>query len=386
MNIVGRIARVALLLTALVPAALTALVPAALTALVPAALSAQEARPQLEGRAFLGDSVMARGTVVLHHLARGTQGELDSLELGEDGSFRFALPNLPDPALNDIFFASVRHDGVLYFGPMITREAQLDSAYEVHAYDTLLAPSEGLPVALQSRSIFFEPDSAEWRVTDLFELRNDEARTIVARPGGYVWRHPMPDGVREVEAGEGELAADAAQFLNGEIVARAALPPGGRLFVVRYRVDSPLLSLPVQPGTERLDVLVREPAPPIAIDGLDMMERQEFEEGSTYLRFAGANLPGPTVTIVETAEARPPPVQWAAVLLALVLTGAGLVALRSAPRRVAVVSPVGDDRAALLHAVAQLDVEFERGDGSEAERQAYQQRRAELIRRIRMQG
>ena len=338
--------------------------------------------PVLRGTAFLGDTVMSDGIAVLHHLTQGTQGELDSIRLGADGSFRFTLPGTPDPIRSDIFFASVRHDGVLYFGPMITAVEQLDSAYQVNVYDTLLAPGEGLPVALQSRSVFIEPDSADWRVTDLFELRNDEARTIVARSGGYTWRHPMPAGIREVQAGEGELAGDAAQYLNGEIVARAALPPGGRLFVVRYRTDSPFLSMPVQAGTERLDVLIREPAPMLDVQGLDFMERQEFEAGSTYRRFAGANLPGPAVTIVRTEEISPPRVEWAAVLLALILTAVGVAALRprTAPETAVVTA---FDRGELLLQVAQLDDDFERSDASDRDRQAYEQRRTELLRLIR---
>lgn len=346
----------------------------------PVEVSAQA--PVLNGAVFLGDTVMSGGTVVLHHLTQGTQGELDSVRLGRDGSFRFTLPSAPDPARNDIFFASVRHDGVLYFGPMVTTVAQLDSAYQVNVFDTLLAPAGGVPVAIQSRSVFIEPDSADWRVTDLFELRNDESRTVVARTGGYTWRHPMPAGIREVEAGEGELAADAAQYLNGEIVARAALPPGGRLFVVRYRIDSPFVTLPVQPGTERIDVLIREPAPSVAIDGLDFIERQEFEAGSTYRRFAGADVPGPAVTIVQTEEIRPPRVEWAAVLLALVLTAVGVAVLRPRATDPPVRIPTAS-RDELLLRVAQLDEDFERSGRSPGERDAYQQRRTELLRRLR---
>ena len=342
--------------------------------------AAQE--PVLRGTAFLGDTVMSSGTAVLHHLSDGAQGELDSVPLGADGSFRFSLPGQPDPVQSEIFFASVRHDGVLYFGPMITAVEQLDSAYQVNVYDTLLAPSEGMPVILQSRSVFIEPDSADWRVTDLFELRNEEGRTIVARPGGYTWRHPMPAGIREVQAGEQELSSDAAQYLNGEFVARAALPPGGRLFVVRYRTDSPFLSLPVQGVTERLDVLIREPAPMLDVQGLDFMERQEFEAGSTYRRFAGANLSVPAVTIVRTEEVTPPRVEWAAVLLALILTGVGVVVLR--PRPVLDTGEIpGPDREQLLLQVARLDEDFEASDSSALDRDAYLQRRIELLRRIR---
>ncbi|MBT8488746.1 MAG: hypothetical protein KJO65_07995, partial [Gemmatimonadetes bacterium] len=224
------------------------------------------AAARLEGTAYVGESVMTGGTVVLHRISDGSQGQLDSLRIGEAGTFAFDLPNVPNPAQSDVFFASVRHQGVLYFGPAITSALQLDSIYEIHAFDTLLAPAEGVPVALQSRSVFFEPDSAGWRVTDLFQVRNDEPRTIVSRSGGRVWSHPLPADARDVTTGEGELAFDAATYEGGELVVRAALPPGERLFVVRYGVDDLEMSLPVGGRTEALDVLVREPAPPLSVE------------------------------------------------------------------------------------------------------------------------
>ena len=142
------------------------------------------------------------------------------------------------------------------------------------------------------------------------------------------------------------------------------------------------LSMPVQAGTERLDVLIREPAPMLDVQGLDFMERQEFEAGSTYRRFAGANLAGPAVTIVRTEEITPPRVEWAAVLLALVLTAVGVAALRPrmGPEAAVVTTP---DRKELLLEVAQLDEDFETSDPTDRDRQAYEQRRTELLRLIR---
>lgn len=336
----------------------------------------------MRGTAFLGDTMMSDGTAVLHHLTQGTQGELDSTRLGKDGGFRFNLPREPDPILSDIFFASIRHDGVLYFGPMIRSAEELDSVYRVSVYDTLVARPEGFPVAIQSRSVFIEPDSSGWRVTDLFELRNDEGQTIVARPGGDTWRHRMPVGIRSVQVGEGEVSADAVRYLNGEVIARAALPPGGRLFVVRYQIDSLFISLPVRAGTERLDVLIREPAPTVAIDGLDFIERQEFEPGSTYRRFAGADLSGPVVTIVKTEEVRPPEVEWVAVLLGLMLVVVGGIVLRPrSPKEL--VALRAKNRQQLILEVARLDEDFEGRDRSEVERKSYERRRAELLRTIR---
>ena len=73
----------------------------------------------LRGQALLGNEALTSGTVVLHHLIGGTQGELDSVSLGTDGTFSLTLPNPPDPAIRDIYLASIRHDGVLYFGMIL---------------------------------------------------------------------------------------------------------------------------------------------------------------------------------------------------------------------------------------------------------------------------
>jgi len=352
-----------------------------LLASTPIGLRAQvEETAFLRGTVFVADSALRRGTVVLHHLSDGAQGEMDSTSVGADGGFSFRLPNVPDAGRSDVFFASLRHHGVLYFGPAITAAVQLDSVYEIHAFDTLLAPPNGLPIALESRSVFFEPDSVGWRVTDLFQLRNDEARTIVARADGKVWSHPLPAEARQVVAGEGEVSFDAASYEEGALVVRAALPPGERLFVVRYRVDSPFIAIPTVGQTGAFDVLIREPAPPLDVEGLEFLDRIELEAGTTYLRFAGADVGGTVVRVVESSEPALPPVRWVAVILSLVLAASGVMALTSGPRssRVPVI-----DRASLLLQVAHLDEDFERSEATPADRRVYERRRAELLARIR---
>ena len=371
----------------------------ALTLLAGGGLGAQEGpRPELAGTAYVGESPLSSGTVVLHHLAEGSQGELDSVAVDSEGRFSFTLPRLPDPALSDVFFASVRHQGVLYFGPAVTEPHQLDSIYGVVVYDTLVAPAEGLPLPLASRSVFFEPDTAGWRVTDLFQLRNDTDRTIVTRPGGVVWRHPLPDEARDVVTGEGELSFAAADFEDGSLVVRAAIPPGERLFVVRYFVGSLGIEVPNRGPTDALDVMIREPAPPVEVEGLSLLDRIELEAGSTYRRYTGADVTAPSIQIVESEAAGPPRVEWVALVLALVLGAAGLYVLRpgmgpvpaSATAMASSVDPPGESRAdaaserrALLLEVARLDEDFAAREAGPGERRRYEARRAELIRRIR---
>ena len=345
-----------------------------------------DARPVMAGTAFVGEEPLADGVVVLHHVSDGSAGEVDSLRLGPDGSFAFSLPGAPDAARGDIFFASIRHDGVLYFGPAITEVIELDAPYEIHAYDTLVAPSEGVAVAVQGRSIFFEPgDGSGWRVTDLFQLRNDRDRTIVTRPGGRAWSYPLPDSASDVMAGEGEVDADAVSFEDGQLVVRAALPPGERLFVARYTLPTPFTTIPTPGVTETLDVLVLEPVPALEIGGLSPVDRIEVDSSAVFRRYAAERYEGASVEIVAVEEQGPLPVGGLAVLIAAIFTAAGLAALmrRPGPVPARVRPPAGTEgRQALLLEIARLDEEFATR-GEAGERDEYERRRAELLNRVR---
>ena len=215
-------------------------------------------------------------------------------------------------------------------------------------------------------------------MTDLFQLRNDEDRTIVARSGGLVWHHPLPSEARDVAVGEGEVAFDAATYEEGELVVRAALPPGERIFVVRYRIDSPIIDIPNLGTAESFDILVREPAPALEAEGLELVDRVELEAGSTYMRFSGSDISMPFVRVVEADEGSPLPVEWVSVILALVLTGGGLLALRGSSASPGLV----EDRQTLLLKAARLDDEFERGDDPALTRSEYRHRREEIIRKL----
>ncbi len=337
----------------------------------------------LEGRALLGDTALTSGMVVLHLVGETTQGEIDSVEVAPDGSFAFSLPSVPDPGRSQVYFASVRHQGVLYFGSAVHLPIQLDSLYEIQAYDTLMAPPEGSAIPVQARTVFVEEDESGWRVTDLFQLRNDEDRTLVAREAGAVWRYPLPATAQNPSISDATLGSAGTSFEEGEVVVRAALPPGERLFVIRYAVPSPFIEIPMPGITDGLEVLVKEPAPPLEIVGLTVADRVELEPGSTYRRFSGANLTDEVVRLAEGEADRAIPPGWLALFLALVLGTAGVWIIQRPglerpsrlPRR---------DRRSLLVEVAALDEAFEANPCPTPEqRGAYEARRRVLLRQLR---
>lgn len=353
----------------------------------PAAIAAQNG-PVFEGIAYRGEAPFAGAWVLLHHVSEGEQGTIDSLQLPEDGAFRFVLPQAPDPAQSDIYFATLRHHDVVYFSPAVTSRTPLDTVYAIQAWDTVHAAPDGAGVSLQSRSVFFEPDTIGWRVTDLFQLRNDQDRTVV-RPSddGHVWSYPLPAEARNVETGEGEISLGVMEFEGGELVVREALPPGERIFVARYAVESPLISIPNRGLAEALDVLVREPAPAVEVEGLEMVDRIELEAGSTYIRFSGVEIDAPSVRVVQGQEESRPQVEWVALLLAMVLAGFGVYILRPSgqPRPAAApVAPGPSGRAAILERIAHLDEEFEHGGARASDRTVYERRRRELLRQLQL--
>jgi hypothetical protein len=355
------------------------------TVTMPVPTSAQvEETPLLTGRVLLGDTALSSGTVVLHHMTEQTGGEIDSASVASDGSFAIRLPSVPNPALGELYFASVRHHGVMYFGASVQNALQLDSIYEIRAYDTLLAPEGGIDVALEARNVFLEPNGEAWQATDVFQLRNDHDRTVVSRAGGRVWSYPLPAEAREVMTGEGEFQPGVVAYEDGAFVVRAALPPGERLFVVRYLLDSPEVSIPSPGRAEMFDLLVREPAPPLEVDVMQQVASIDLEVGQTFRRYTAENVMAPFVRITRGEAAEPPRVRWIAVVLALVLAGGGLLALRgrggSAP------TPAGDRQAILLQ-IAQLDEEFERrASPSATARREYERRRGDLMRQLRQGG
>ncbi len=355
-------------------------------------VAAQElAEPTLRGRALLGDSALRSGTVVLHRVSELSQGEVDSTRVAADGTFTLRLPAVPDPERSDVYFASVRHAGVLYFGKAITLPVQLDSLYEIQAWDTILAPAGGAELAVRGRSIFLEEvEGGGWQATDLFEIANDGRGTLVARGEDPVWSHPLPEGARNVEVSQTDLVGGGAEVRDGRVAVTVPIPPGPRLLVLRYAVADPFLAIPIPTPTDRLEILVREPAPAMESPLLAPGEPAQLDDGAPFRRLTGAGLGGTVVRLSEGRAANLPPVRWMAVTLALVLTGAGLWATRPGAEARAPRSGrrPGLDRRALVLEVARLDEDFatRRAAATAEERGAYEARRRELLRRIAAMG
>ena len=362
--------------------------------LVPLGIAAQDTGvPPLQGQALLGDTVLTAGTVVLHRVTSEEQGEIDSVAVAQDGSFSFTLPEAPLGAADRFYFASLRHQGILYFGSPLSDVAQLDSIYRIQAYDTAMVSDGGVGIPIQARNLFFEPNGEEWRVTDIFQLRNDSGRTLVATEDGEVWSHPLLDGARNFSSGQDGFSLDGTTIQDGSVVVRAAIAPGERVFVFRYSVDDPFGDVPTQNRIGAFDLLVREPSPRVGVEGLDLVGRVEVEAGSTYRRYSGTSIGPGTVRVVEVEQQGDLPLAWITVVVALALTAVALWVTRGMGRPATAGGPSAPTaaggggaaaRQAVLLEVARLDEAFEgEADPTPETRAAYEARRAELLGNLR---
>lgn len=178
---------------------------------------------------------------------------------------------------------------------------------------------------------------------------------------------------------------------------------GPRQVLVRYRLDSLALTVPVPGGAGEMEFLVREPAPDLLVEGLAATGVVEGEPGVDYRRFAAADLPA---TVVRITPGDPPlnvSWRWVAVFLGFVFAGAGVWAMRrgsggagdtGAGEMASVRSGrasrdgwdqlggAGADREALVRQVAALDIQLSE-TGDPAAREELRRTRETLVRRIR---
>jgi hypothetical protein len=335
-------------------------------------LAAQQlAVVELRGRVLLDDVPLPSTQVILHRVGSDTSGPLDSLNTRPDGSFRFRLPSVPGPGVEQIvYFASVLHDGVSYFGSAVHLAVQLDTLYEIRVYDTEPTPVAGAALPLQARYMLLEEHQGFWTATDLLQVNNPGQHTLVAAAQGVTWAYPLPEGASDLEIGGGEMTSDAAELIDGHLRVMSSIPPGMREFVVRYRLADPFVTLSLPGFTGEMELLVREPAPPLEVAGLQPLPPVEMEQGVTYRRFVEDSLQDATVTLSPGPGQPVVPTRWLAVGIAFVLAIASLYSVLR-PRAVVAGHPEGpvpteitpfERRQMLLLEIARLDESRAKGE------------------------
>jgi hypothetical protein len=346
----------------------------------------EEVIPVLRGEVRIGDAPLTEGFVVLHQVSAESSGEVDSVRVGPDGSFQIRLPHVPDHTSRpEIFFASVRYRDLLYFGEAVTEAAQLDSLYLIQAYDTLSVPPGGARLPLSARNLFLEKAEVGWTATDLFNLRQEEDRTLYSPEEQVVWAYPLPESATDFQVGQADMAPDAIRFVNGQLQVYSPLPPGERYLMVRYRIPDNDFVLPLPGTTDRMEVLVREPAPAAEFPPLALSSPVELDPGNVFRRYAADNLRDMEVVATLAPEPWSLPAKWLGLAVAGLLGAAGIFGYRRRGRVIQAerVSTEGRSREDLLLGIAKLDEDFFGGkDPSAQARARYENERKKLLSRL----
>ena len=351
---------------------------AAIFAVFPVALACQESPGGfvLSGEVRIGGELADTGTVVLHRVSPTFSGTVDSVPVAPMGRFEFTVDAVPDSEGGDVYFASIRHQNVLYFGGPVAGAADVEGVYLIQAYPSVGAGS-GTELSVRVRNVFVEraEPGPGWLVTDLFEVRNDMEATIVASEEGAAWSHALPPGALGFSVGESDLSPEAASFSGGRVFVSAPVPPGARVYLFRYEILADRFALPIEESTASMELLFREPAGELSVTGLASVGPIEMD-GGTFRRFAGREM-APSVVAVEPGAPLTPnnSMPLLAALLALALTAAGSILVfraRSHGR-----GGPAEQRQGLLIAIARLDEEWNSGELAVDD---YDRRRDRLIR------
>jgi len=353
----------------------------------PSVSSAQEeVIPIVHGEVREGDNPLPGALVTLHQVSEEMSGEIDSVRAGPDGTFQLRLPRVPAHGeRSDVYFASVRHKDILYFGPAIISPVQLDSLYLIQAYDTLSVPPGGATLPLAVRTLFLTKVETGWEATDFYQVRQEGDRTLYSPDEGVTWRYPLPPEATEFEVGQGDMGADVIRFEGEELELFAPIPPGDRFLLLNYRIPEDEFSIPLPGETGRMEVLVRSPGPEASFEPLTPSSPVQMDPGNVFDRWVGDDLTD--VEIHSRVEAAPFRfrAEWLGLILAALLGGAGVFAFRSRSlpsqeKAEPLDQPSRDD---LLLAVARLDEGFQAQDEASPEaRERYRAEREALLNQL----
>jgi len=375
-------------MSALFPRWPLGLSPLFLLLLAPPLRAQEEVIPIVHGEVREGENPLPDVLVTLHQVSAEMSGEIDSVRAGPDGTFQLRLPRVPAHGeRSDVYFASVRHKDILYFGSAIISPAQLDSLYVIQTYDTISVPPGGATLPIAVRTLFLTKVQEGWNATDFFQLQQEEDRTLYSPEEGITWHYPLPPEGTDFQVGQGDMGEDAIRFQNGEVQLFAPIPPGDRFLLLNYRIPEDDFSVPLPGETGRMEVLVRTPGPEADFEPLTASTPVQMDPGNVFDRWVGENLED--VEIQATVQAAPFQfrAEWLGLILAALLGGAGVFAFRSRrmqeEEELVAVTPEKPSREELILSIAQLDEAFQASqDTSEEARERYQARRKDLLTQL----
>lgn len=357
------------------------------------ALAAQPAR-EIRGHVVIsrasGPVPAAGAWVVLHRVAPGAAGPLDSMRTDRDGHFVFR----PRLAADDsgLVFVSSSHHGIAYFSTPARGGRAGAGEAEIVAFDT---SSQGPPIVVRGRHIILQRGGGADRrtVVEVTDLENTGPATRVAPGDGATVTLPLPAAAESPRAAQGDVAAEAMRFADAQVDVLAPIAPGLRQASVSYGValrDFPLaIAVPVRAGV--VEVVAEDSTATVSGASFDSGAMITIE-GRRFRRWTAQDVAaGATITIGGLAGSGLP--TWQIALLAVLvaaLIGVGIVARRTSTP--AVTLPTlgtvglgglsaarGDAAERLARRIAALDAAFKAQAAPSADaRAAYETERAAL--------
>jgi hypothetical protein len=259
---------------------------------------------------------------------------VDSVTSDADGRFSFRLP----AGSGDVYVASARHAGILYFGPAVDGGSPPD-VYRLAVYDVRAAtPADTLRLA--SRALVVTPGASGVEITDVVQVAGIADRTLVGRaPVAEVaerepwWSLPLPTGVRDVRVLAGGVGERQVELLDGEARLAAPVPPTGARVVLGYRMPSGAEApLRISRQVGHFEVVVRQDVAGVTVDGLSGGE-EIASGGRRYHRYSAREVePGREVRIAVAGGPGVPREAWIAGGLGVLLLAGAAVAWRLARR------------------------------------------------------
>ena len=311
----------------------------------------------LRGQVVRGTIPVTDGYVMLHSVTSLRAGQVDSISLDQNGSFVFELPGFGNiGGLDEVYFASVEYQGVLYFGGAVTEVSQLENFYSIEVFMAKNVPKEGVVLPLKVRNILLEETTNTWKVRDVMALDNFGGETLVPTGDGVVWNYPLPSGFQNPEVVRGELPPEDVGFTDEGVFVRAPLPPGERMLVIVYELPELSTTFPAPGPTGIVELFVKEPGPSLEITELSPLDVVSLEPGSTYRRYSGSNLNETDISLTAVIELEPYPLGRISLAIGILLICGVLIFGQS--KSDDLISPkvtITDERKSIVLRIAQLD-------------------------------
>jgi hypothetical protein len=269
--------------------------------------------------------------VTLHRVGSDNAAPLDSMRARPNGTYSFTYTRTGDPEA--IYFVAAMYSGIAYFTPPLHEAHEKGEHGEIVVFDTT---SRNIDIGVRGHHVIVSSADANAMrsITEVFELANDSANTLVGSKGlsgTPTWSTKIPAQATAFRVGQGDVPAAAVAVVNGAAQVFAPLAPGLRQLSFTYLLPGSAfpVTFPVDRATTIYEVLVEDPD--VTVDGPKIREVDPVSiERRQFRRFLGAEVPQGGKVVIDVPRIGMSTNRTYIVLLTLLIGGAMLAALARA--------------------------------------------------------